>query len=264
MSSDAPDMTAANRAAESNAEIGRETLALARQQYSDNKVRMDKYEPIFQQLMDASLKQQKLSQEQGETQWEQYKTIWAPIEKQMAEKSANYDTQERRAAEAEAAAADVGQAYNQQRLALDRDLGRSNTTVSSGKSLALRAGMAMDQAKATASAQGTARRQVEQTGLSLLDNAARFGRNMPSTGIAAAQQGLSAGQSAQSGMSTQQSLINSGLAGVQGLYGTSASATQSAINNATNQAQIAAGVNSSNQATAGAAVGTAAMAAIAI
>lgn len=264
MSSDAPDMTAANRAAETNADIGRETLVLAREQYADNKARMDKYEPIFKAMLDSSLKQQQLSQEQGESQWEQYKTIWAPIEKQLAEKSANYDTQERRDEEAGAAAADVGQAYNQQRLSLDRDLNRNNISLSSGKSLAIRAGTALDQAKATASAQGTARRQVEQTGLSLLDNAAKFGRNMPTTGLAAAQQGLGAGQAAQSGLATQQQLISSGLAGVQGLYGTSMSGTQSAINNATNQAQISAGVNASNNQTTGAAVGTVAMAAIMI
>lgn len=264
MSSDAPDMTAANEAAKSNAEIGKETLALAREQYADNKVRMDKYEPIFQQLLDSSLKQQQLSQEQGESQWADYKKTWAPIEKQLAEKSSSYDTKERRTAESEAAAADVGQQYSLQRFALDRELNRNNITLSSGKSLALRAGSALDQAKATATAQGTARRQVEATGLSLLDNAAKFGRNMPTTGLAAAQQGLGAGQAAQSGMATQQQIINGGLSGVQGLYGTSMNGTQSAINNATSQAQISAGVNASNNQTTGAAVGTIALGAIMI
>jgi hypothetical protein len=251
-------MTAANMAASQNAEVGKETLALARQQYADSQAKQAEYDPIFKELVNSSLKQQQLANEQSATQWDQYKTTWMPIENKLADTATNYDTAARRDDAAAAAGADMGIQYGNADAALTRDLGRSGLSLSSGKALALKAGSRLDQAKATAGAETGARRQIEQTGISLVDNAARFGRNMPSTGIATAQQGLAAGQSAQGAIGTQQQVLSSALSGVSGLYGTSTGATQSAINNATNQAQITAGVNASNQQTQGAALGTAA------
>lgn len=265
MCSDAPDMSGVNQAAVANAEIGREQLALAREQMAKAEVRQAEFDPIFKKILQSSLDQQQLGAEQSAAQWKSYKDTWQPLEQKMATTAANFDTPERRAAEAEAAAADVGIQYGAQQQALDRDLNRSNTTVSSGKSLALRAGAALDQAKATASAQGNARRQVEQAGIALVDNAAKFGRNMTSTGIETARLSLGAGQAAQGTMGQQVATNNAALAPAQSFFQGATGANSSAGNLLLGVAGVQQQTNAANQEMMGSLVGSGAtVAAIAL
>lgn len=210
--SKSPDMSGVNAAAQQNAQVAREQLGLAREQWADSKARADEFEPLFQQLIKSSLDQQQTAMDQSADQWQSYQTLFKPAEEKLVNTAMNYDTPERRAQEAQSAGAGVAQQFDLKRQALDRDLGRANVTVGSGKGLALLAGNRMSEAKATASAENTARRQVEQTGISLVDNASRFGRNMPSTGIQTAQQAMQAGSSATGTIGAQQGLINSGVA----------------------------------------------------
>lgn len=255
MCSDSPDMSGVNAAAIQNAEVGREMAGIARDQLAMERSRQAQFDPIYKQILQSSLQQQQLGAEQSAEQWKSYRDTWQPLEKKLAQTAAEFDTPERRASEAEAAAADVGIQYGAQRQALDRDLNRSNTTVSSGKSLALRAGAALDQAKATASAQGNARRQVEQAGIALVDNAAKFGRNMTSTGIETARLSLGAGQAASGTMGQQQATSTAGLSAVQGLYGGSIGATGSAGNLFGTIAGIQQQTNAANQELLGTAAG---------
>lgn len=236
--SKSPNMSGVNQAARENAALGREQLALAREQYADDKVRQAEFDPIFKKILQSSLEQQDLSAAQSAEQWKSYRDTWMPLEAKLAKQAAEFDTPQRRDAEAAAAAADVGIQYGQQERALDRDLARSNTTLSSGKALAMKSGMALAQARDTASAQGNARRQVEQAGIALVDNASRFGRNMTSTGIETARLSLGAGQSAGGAMGQQQSIINSGLAGAQGFYQGAVGANSSAGNMLLGAAQL--------------------------
>lgn len=228
--SDAPDMGGVNQAAVANTEIGREQLSLAREEMAANKLRQAEFDPMFKKLIAASIAQQETASEQSAAQWKSYKDTWQPLEQKLAKTAAEFDTPERRASEAAAAGADVGIQFDRQRDALDRDIGRSNISLSSGKALALKAGSALEQAKATAGAESSARRQVEQAGISLVDNAAKFGRNMTSTGIETARLSLSAGQSASGTIGQQQGVINAGLSGAQGLYQGAVGANSSAGN----------------------------------
>ncbi|MFY9479181.1 MAG: hypothetical protein WAQ08_16165 [Aquabacterium sp.] len=230
MCSDSPDMSGVNAAAQQNAEIGREQLGLAREQYADAKSRAAEYDPLFKQLIQSSLDQQTTAAAQSADQWKTYQDLFKPAEEKLATTAMNYDTPERRAQEAQAAGAGMAQQFDLKRQALDRDLGRANVTVGSGKGLALLAGNRMDEAKATASAENNARKQVEQTGISLVDNAARFGRNMPSTGIQTAQLAMQAGNQAGNTVGQQQSAISSSLAPSQGFYSGATGATSSAGN----------------------------------
>lgn len=236
--SKSPNMSGVNQAARENAALGREQLALAREQYADDKVRQAEFDPIFKKILQSSLEQQDLSAEQSAEQWKSYRDTWQPLEAKLAKQASEFDTPQRREAEAAAAAADVGIQYGQQERALERDLARSNTSLSSGKALAMKSGMALAQARDTASAQGNARRQVEQAGIALVDNASRFGRNMTSTGIETARLSLGAGQSAGGAMGQQQSIINSGLAGAQGFYQGAVGANSSAGNLLLGAAQL--------------------------
>jgi hypothetical protein len=71
---------------------------------------------------------------------------------------------------------------------------------------------------------------VEQAGIGLVDNAAKFGRNMPSTGLQSAQLALSAGGQATGQIGSQQQAINTTYAPAQGFYGGATNATSSAGN----------------------------------
>ncbi len=253
--SDAPDTSGINAAAVQNAEIGREQLALAREQMAKNDVRQAEYDPLFKKLIQSSIDSQKTANDQSAEQWKSYKDTWQPIEKKLADTAANYDTPERRAAEAEAAAADVGTQFGAQRQALTRDIGRAGMSLTGGKALALAAGSRMDEAKAAAGATSNAHRQVEQAGISLVDNAARFGRNMTSTGLQTAQLALSAGNNAGNTIGQQQSTINSGLAGAQGFYQGAVGAGNSAGGLLSNVAQIQQANTQANQQMLGSLVG---------
>lgn len=260
--SDAPDMSGVNAAAVQNAEIGREQLALAREQTETAKARQAEFDPIFKQLIQSSIDSQKTANDQSASQWQSYKDTWQPIEKKLADTATNYDTAERRSTEAATAASDVGIQYDAQRDALKRDIGRAGMTLSGGKAIALQAGSRLDEAKATAGATSGARRQVEQAGISLVDNAARFGRNMASTGIQTAQLALSAGQNAGNTAGQSQSVYNATLAPAQGFYSGSVGATQSAGSMLGQIASIEQQNNASNSAALGTMVGTGATLAV--
>lgn len=225
---DAPDTSGINAAAVQNAEIGREQLALAREERAAARERQAEFDPLFKQLVQSSIQQQKTAADQSADQWKSYVETWKPVEGKLAQTATNYDTAERRDSEAAKAAADVGFRANEAEKSLTRDLGRSNLSLSSGKALALAAGNKLDVAKATAGAESQARRQVEQTGISLVDNAARFGRNMPSTGIQTAQLALSAGGQAGSQIGQGQATYSAALAPSQGFYSGAVGSTQSA------------------------------------
>lgn len=254
--SDAPDMTAVNKQAEQNAEISREQLALAREESTANRARQAQYDPLFKQLIESSISAQTTATGRSADEWAAYKSTWEPLGKQLADTATNFDTPARREAAAASATADVGMQFDAQGKALSRDLARSNITLGSGKALALQAGMAMEQAKAGAGAATTARRQVEQDGIALVDNAAKFGRNISSSSLASANLGLAAGQSAGGAIGQQQSVYNAGLSGVQGLYSGAASTGASAGGMLLGAAQQDAAANAAKSSTLGSAVGT--------
>lgn len=253
--SDSPDMSGVNRAAEANAEVGKLQLEFAKEEAALNRARQDEYDPIYKKILQSSLQQQDLSAAQSASQWQSYKDTWQPVEAKLAKTAMEFDTPQRRESEAAAAGADVGIQYGQQQQALERDLARSNTSLSSGKALAMRSGMALAQAKDTAAAQNTARRQVEQAGTALVDNAARFGRNMTSTGIETARLSLGAGQSGSSTMAGQQSTANQGLSGVQSWYQGAVGANNSAGNLLLGAANVQQQANAANQEMIGGMVG---------
>lgn len=253
--SDSPDMGGVNRAAEANAEVAKLQLEFGKQEAEINRKRQAEFDPIYKKILQSSLEQQDLSSAQSAAQWQSYRDTWQPVEAKLAKTAMEFDTPQRRESEAAAAGADVGIQYGAQQQALERDLARSNTSLSSGKALAMRSGMALAQAKDTAAAQNTARRQVEQAGTALVDNAARFGRNMTSTGIETARLSLGAGQSGSSTMAGQQSTANQGLSGVQSWYQGAVGANNSAGNLLLGAANVEQQANAANQSMIGGLVG---------
>lgn len=255
MCSDAPDTSGMNAAALQNAEVGRRMADIAEKQLASAEARQKEYDPLFKELITASVTQSGKDAARSDEQWQRFKTLFMPAEDALAQKSLNWDTSARRESAADQAGADVTQAFAQKRLGLDQALGRGGMTLGSDKALALQAGLGLEEAKATASAKNTARRDIEKEGMAYIDNAARFGRNMPSTGLQAAQASQNANQNAQGGMANQQSTYNATLAPAQGFYSGSTGATSSAGSLFGQIAQIQQQTNQANQGMFGTALG---------
>lgn len=228
MCSDAPDTSGMNAAAVQNAEIGREQLAMARDQAAKAEARQAKFDPQFQAILDASLASQKTQDQRSADQWAQYLKIGLPAEQRLADTAANYDTVGRRDEAAAAAAAGIEQQGNAARLAQTQALGRAGVSLSSGRALTLDNASRIAQSKAAVGASQAARDKVEATGMSLTDNVAKFGRGLTSTGLQAAQLALGAGGTAGGTMQQQQGTYNASLAPAFQGYGGAAGATGAA------------------------------------
>jgi hypothetical protein len=214
----APDMSGVNAAAQTNAEIAREQLALGREQFADAQQRQAVFDPKFAAIIDQSLESQRTQDARSQQQWDQYLEIGLPAERKLAETAMNYDTAGRRAEAGAAARAAVETESNMQREAQQRMLGRSGVSLSSGRSLALDNSTRLATARASAGADRAARREVEATGLSLVDNTAKLGRGIAGTGLQAASLALGAGGTAQGALQGQQGTYNASLTPGMSLY----------------------------------------------
>lgn len=236
---EAPDTSGVNAAAVSNAELGKEQAALAREQAVKAEARQAAFDPKFQAILDSALASQQTADARSAEQWEQYRKIGMPAEQRLADTAATYDTPERRAEAAAAAGAAVEQQGNVQRDAQGRALGRAGISLGSGRALTLDNASRLQQTKATVGAQSAARDKVEATGMSLTDNVAKFGRGLTSTGLQAAQLALGAGGTAGGTLGQQQSTYGASMAPTFQAYGGAASANSSAGNLFGNSAQLA-------------------------
>jgi hypothetical protein len=181
---DAPDMSGQNAAAKSNAATADRAQQLAETQYSDQKALLDQYSPLYKQQIQASLDAQAKSTEQSALQWDSYTTTWKPVEEALAKKSLDMASPGRADAEAARAGSDTQTQFDRARTDTTQQL--SMAGASPEKIAALTAAGRLDEAKAVGGAQSLARRDTESRAMGYLDNAARFGRNMPSTGLATA------------------------------------------------------------------------------
>lgn len=196
---------AASAAAEEQAALGREQLALSREQFEKGEARQAKLDPLYEQLMTSSIQDSDIARNRSADQWDQYTRVFQPLEGKMASTAANYDTAGRRNAAAAEAMATTSKAFDATQAAQTRGLQRAGVQMGSGRALALGNQSRLDEAKALAGADIAARRAVEDRGIALVDNAARFGRNQTSTSLQAAGVGLQANGVAQ----------NAGLSGAQ-------------------------------------------------
>lgn len=186
---------AAVDAAAADREIASRQIDLAEKQYADQKALLDQYAPMFKQQMQLSLDEQAKSIQRGDAEWQRFQQYFQPAEAELAQRSLEYDTPARREAAATQAAGQVADQFDLSRQAMTRTLESTGSMPGGGQALALENASRIEEAKAAAGAANTARQTIEDKGLAYLDNAARFGRNMPSTGLAAA--GLAGQQGAQ-------------------------------------------------------------------
>lgn len=184
------------RALSNNLEIARRQQTLAETQYADQQKLFEQYAPLLRQQFERGVAEQIKSGQRADDQWSNYIENFRPLENKLAQTAAEYDTAGRRESAARTASSGVGDQFAAARDQQQQGLWSAGVQPGSGKAAALDAASRIEEAKAKAGAENQARTDVETKGLALVDNAARFGRNMPSTGIAVAGLAGSQGQQA--------------------------------------------------------------------
>lgn len=210
------------------ARLGDEQGNIARSEYEKALQRQAMYDPKFAEILDATLATMRNQNQRSDQLWDSYVTNFLPNAEKFAQTALNYDTEGRRN-EAEAAARGrVATDFAQARKAQERNLARAGITLDSGTALALDRAARLTEAKAAGGAGDLARRNVEATGLGLMQAAAGLGQGVVGTSQQQAGQGLTAGQAGASTMGQQQTTYNQTLAPTQAFYGGATSATGAA------------------------------------
>lgn len=221
-----PDTSGLNDAARSNAAIATRQQDLAEKQYADQKALFDEWKPMLSQQIQASLDAQTKSTARSDDAWADYKATWQPVEQQLAARSLDLASQGRIDQEAERSAADVAGRTDAALAESRRALIASGA--SPEKVAALQAAGTLEAAKAVGGARATGRRDAETRAVSYLDNAAKFGRNMPSNSLATAQLAGQQGSQATSGYASLANASAQPAAAASPLFGSAVSANNSA------------------------------------
>ncbi|KGH29237.1 tail fiber domain-containing protein [Comamonas thiooxydans] len=221
------DNSGANAAALMQAQLSKEQLEWAKQIYGETAGERAQATAIADQVSRSQLDAQNLQNKVAQAGYEDYTNTYRPLEQKLVADAQNYDTPERRAAEAASASADVATSIAAQRGATMRAMERSGVNPASSKVMALQGSMDIGAAKAQAGAANQAMRNVEQQGYARRMDAANLGRNIASAqgtnASIASQIGAGAVGSANAGLgaaTSGQGILNSGYAGAQaGLAG---------------------------------------------
>ncbi len=196
MCSDAPDMSGANRAAEANAAIAKESLDFYKQVYAEQAPNREKAAALNEKVSNAQLATMEQNNTISKDYWDYQKNTFRPLEEKIVADAQEYDTTARREEKAGQAIADVGMQAEVARQSNNRALMRTGVNPNSGKMLAMGNQMALGEAVAKAGAANKAREAVEVQGYARKMDAANLGRNLASNQATSAGVALNAGNSA--------------------------------------------------------------------
>lgn len=225
---------AVGRASEANAAVAERAQNLAEQNWQWNKQLTEKYAPIYEKLVNSAIAQSDQNAAQSKDQWDQYTNIFQPIENQMAAEAVNYDSPAETARREGLAAADVSKQFDASKAQTAREMGRMGVSPTSSMGLQALTDQGNTEALAKAGAVTKSRNDTKLLGMSLRQDAARFGRNQTGTGLAASAAALQGGQAA-GGIMSNQTAQGNAAGTTQGLMGTAVAGNNSAGNLALNQ-----------------------------
>ena len=259
MSTEVKQDPAVGRAQEANAQLGMRAQDLAERNFDWNQKLTEEFAPTYKQLLNSAATESQKNAARGDDQWQQYKDVFQPIENKMADEAMNYDSAEEVARREGLAAATVGRQFDNAQAQTSREMARMGVSPTSSLGADAMTDQANARALATAGAVTGERNNTKLLGMSLRENAARFGRNQTGTGIAASQAALAGGNAATGIMGSQTAQGNAAGTG-QGLLGTAGGAFNSMGNLGLSQMQMQQQANSSSQAGLGSLIGTGLMA----
>jgi hypothetical protein len=234
----APKTDGMNRAAEANAAVARRQQDLAEQEAAIARERQAQFDPLFMNLIEQSMASQQTQDARSAEQWDLYREIGLPAERELSQRAMEYDTPGRRDAAAAEARAGVAASLDQAVKTQNRDIGRRGGSLSSGQSMARDTALRFAGAKQSAGADRQARALTEATGMSLMDSVANRGRGIASTGLQAAQLALQGGGTASGQLGQNQGTYNASLAPTQAFFNGAVGANGSAANIYGNVANI--------------------------
>lgn len=230
LTADSPDYSGVNQAAVDNAKVAKEALDFNKAEMARTQDMRDTAMRTSNEVAGAQLENLKTGTQQAADAYGYQTGTFRPVEKQLVTMAQQFDTPERREAEAAQAGADAQMAGSQNRTATMRELARRNGSISGGRALALQDTQDIRGALAQATAQNTARRSIEQQGWARMSDVANLGRNIASgqatTQGVANQSGVGAVQAATA--TTNQAL--SGMGAMNQGYQTAITGNQSAGN----------------------------------
>ncbi len=205
---------AQNYTAMMQAALSREQLDWAKQIYADEAPQRDTATRLGNDISQAQLEQMRTQTEIARQAQEDYTNTYRPLEQSLVKEAQEYDTPERRAAEAAAATSDVERNVAAQRGATMREMERAGVNPASGKVMALQGGMDIAAARAKAGAANQASKAVETIGYARKSDAVNLGRGIASSQATNAAMASSMGSAA---MGTQQQAMATRQASNQGL-----------------------------------------------
>ena len=218
------------QAAMSNAELAREMAGIAHDQLAWEKDRAARQDPLLEKIVNQQIESGDANADRAESQWQTYRDLFAPVEARMVQDANEFDSPERKERMAGEAAADVVRGYQGALESNQRAMERLGVNPNSGKFQALAQDINLGLAKDTAGAMNKARRDTELQGMAMREGAAKFGRNMPNTGLAADAASLNAGNSATDNLATGSAIRNAGMNAAQNWFGGATSGNSSAGN----------------------------------
>lgn len=208
--SSAPDMTAMNTTAAAQANLSKEQLDWAKQVFAEGAPEREATAAQAKQVSNAQLKAMDTQTSIAQDYADYNKTTFRPLERGIVDAANNYDTQDRREAEAGKAIADVSQNIDGAQAQSDMDLARAGVDPSSGRALAIRSNMGLSGALGKTQAGANARRAVETTGFARKMDAASLGRGLASNQATSASLASQLGTSAVGSSGAGLNAINSG------------------------------------------------------
>jgi len=191
--SDPPDYTpvaqASEEAARIAAELGREQLAFAREQYEDSK-------PVLEDIAEAQQAAMGQQLTQAEDYYDYQTETFRPLERGLVADAESFNTDAYRERVARQAAADAGRAFGVTRAANERAMASMGVNPNSGKYQAIASQAGLGLAAQRAAAMTGARERATDVGWAKRLDAAGLGRNLPGASTAAYTSATGAGNSA--------------------------------------------------------------------
>lgn len=207
------------QAAMSNSELAKEQTALGREQLAWERERANRQDPMIEKIVNQQIRSGEANEARAADQWSIYQNLFKPMEERMVSDAMNFDSPERKERMAAEAGADMTRSHGAAREQSARAMAAMGINPNSGRFAGLANENALAQAADTAGAMNKARRDTEMTGIALRTGAAQFGRNMPSTGIAADTMALNAGNSAVGGLASNSAIRNANNAAAAQWFG---------------------------------------------
>lgn len=184
------------KAAMENVELGREWLSFAREQFGIENQRQGEIDQLTRRIGEQQLETQDQANRWSREDRARWEDTFRPLEDEFIREASEWGSEDRQAARAGEARADVIRSSDMQRQMAARDMSRMGIDPRSGRYAGINAAQDVGTALAAAGASNAARNQVRNEGMAMRADAINLGRGLPSQAAGAAGLGLSAGNSA--------------------------------------------------------------------